>query len=57
MPFFHEQVVRRRKRKGKRGELQGVKASGRQLAPASRKGTKEKAVSLAGRVGGKGYSL
>ena len=52
MPFFHEQVVRRRKRK--RGELQGVKASGRQLAPASRKGTKEKAVSLAGSVGSKG---
>lgn len=39
---------------GGRGQLRGVKASGRQLAPASRKGAKGKAVSPAGRGWGGG---
>lgn len=48
-PLFRKQAERRRRRR--RGELSGVKASGRQLAPTSRKGAKGKAVSPAGGSG------
>lgn len=47
VPLSQKQVERRKKR----GELSGVKASGRRLAPASRKGAKGKAVSPAGSGG------